>query len=234
MQDHNLLDAGAPRAVPLWRRAVLPLCVAALLGVFGVLADEVTEGSTLGFDMTILRALRNPSDPSNPIGPGWLVEAGRDVTSLGSTALLAILTVLVVLPLVFRGKRRTGWYLAVAVASGALVSTVLKLVFDRPRPDIQTSVEVFNASFPSGHATVSAVVYLTIGALLAGTTRHRGERVFYVSAAIALTVLVGLSRLYLGVHYPTDVLAGWLIGTAWAIICWVGARALLPGPPPAR
>ena len=197
---------------------------AALLGGFGLLADEVVEGDTLDFDTAILHSLRVPGDLKDPIGPPWLEDAFRDITALGSVAILTLLVVLIVLHLALSNRLRTAVYLSSAVIGGTIISSVLKTLFDRPRPDLTGVTEVFNASFPSGHATVSAVVYLTVGALLAEMTQSRPLKIFYVAVAILLTFLVGISRVYLGVHYPTDVVAGWSIGAAWALICVVAAH----------
>lgn len=200
------------------------LAAAALLGGFGLIADEVVEGDTHDVDTAILMALRTPGDPTDPIGPAWFEEAVRDVTSLGSFSVLGIIVVVVFTYLLLVGKARTGWFMVSAVVGGTIISTVLKALFDRPRPDLTGVAHVFTASFPSGHATVSAVVFLTIGAMLAEATPERRLRLFYVATAILLTVLIGLSRIYLGVHYPTDVLAGWSLGAAWALLCTTTAH----------
>jgi undecaprenyl-diphosphatase len=202
------------------------LIVAAMLAVFGLLADEVVEGDTMSFDRMVLLWFRTPGNPAEPSGPLWFQEAVRDVTSLGSFSLLGLIAIAVVIQLVLNGQRYVALYLATAVIGGTIISTVLKMVFDRPRPDLAALSNVFTASFPSGHATVSAVVYLTIGAILAEATSLPRLKVFYGGLAIFLTFIVGISRIYIGVHYPTDVLAGWLLGSAWAIVCWVGARLL--------
>ena len=208
--------------------AYLPLAmVGAMLLVFGLLADEVVEGDTLGFDRTILLWFRSPDNVAVPIGPLWLQEAVRDVTSLGSFSILGLITILAVLQLVLNGNRNLAIYVAVAVVSGTIVSSVLKVLFDRPRPDIPGAPHVFTASFPSGHATLSGVVFLTLAAVLAAATSSRQLKIFYVTVGALLTVLVGVSRIYEGVHYPTDVLAGWLVGTGWAILCWIGAHSVL-------
>lgn len=176
------------------------------------------EGETSAFDNAILNAFRNPSNPSTAIGPPWLYEAARDVTSLGSYAVLGILVVLVVAYLLLARRRSEAIYLTAAVVSGVVLSNVLKVGLNRPRPSLDNTPEVFSASFPSGHATMSAVVFLTLGAILAVDEPQRQLRVLFIGAAIALTLVVGVSRVYLGVHYPTDVIAGWCLGTAWAIL----------------
>ena len=190
---------------------------AGLLAAFGMIADEVSEGETLGLDKAVLMALRTPGDPADPIGPAWLEEAARDVTALGSFSVLTILVLVVVIHLFLIGRQRTGWFLALSVIGGTILSTTLKSFYDRPRPDLTGVARVFTASFPSGHATISAVVYLTLGALLAEMADRRSQQVLYLGSAIFLAVIVGLSRVYLGVHYPTDVLAGWSIGAGWAL-----------------
>lgn len=200
--------------------------VAVLLGVFGLVAEDVVDGETHAFDEAILLSLRVPGQPDQPIGPHWLLEAVRDVTALGSFSVLALLVAFVVIQLLLVGRRGTALLIAGAVISGTIVSTVLKSLFDRPRPDLTGVAEVFTASFPSGHSLVSAVTFLTLGAVLAGTTKLMRLRVFYFGAAVLLTLLVGMSRIYLGVHYPTDVIAGWCLGAAWALGCFILGNAL--------
>ena len=216
------------------KRYVPHVLVAAMLLGFGLLADEVVEGSTLAFDRTILLWFRTPGNLATPIGPLWLQEAVRDVTSLGSVVILSFVTIVAVLQLLLSGNRRLAVYVGGAVLSGTIVSSVLKALFDRPRPDIPGAPHVFTASFPSGHATLSSVVFLTLAALLAAAASNRSLRAFYLAVGAFLTLVVGLSRIYEGVHYPTDVVAGWLIGTAWAILCWIGAHALLIRRPAAQ
>jgi undecaprenyl-diphosphatase len=193
---------------------------AALVGGFGLLADEVVEGDTLKFDNAVLMMFRDPAAPKVPWGPSWLFEAARDITALGSFSVLGLIVVAVVLQLLLTGSKRTALFVLISVIGGTVISTGLKSLFDRPRPDLTGAVEVFTASFPSGHATVSAVVYLTIGAILAERDPRLSVRSFYIAVAALLTLAIGVSRVYLGVHFPTDVLAGWSLGTAWALLCF--------------
>ena len=166
--------------------------------------------------------MRNPGNPSVPIGPTWLQEAARDVTSLGSIIVLVIITFAVAGYLLLAGKPAVAWLMLIAVVGGITLNNLLKFAFARPRPDFVTpAARVFTASFPSGHATLSAITYLTIGALLARTYPSFIMGLYFMSLAAFLTVLIGVSRIYLGVHYPTDVLGGWCIGVAWAMACWV-------------
>jgi undecaprenyl-diphosphatase len=210
---------GGFRSEGMWPIFFLLVAGGLVLG-FGLLAEEVVEGDTAGFDRAILMAFRNAGDPTNPIGPPWLEEMGRDVTSLGSFAFLAFVSVAAVVYLLITRKRWYAALVALAVAGGEAISTLLKVAFDRPRPDVIHSARVFTASFPSGHAMLSAVTFLTLGALLAKASPDHRVKAYFVSLALFLTIMVGLSRVYLGVHYPTDVLAGWCVGSAWAILCW--------------
>ena len=197
------------------------LIIAGLVFAFGFIAQEVVKGKTLAFDREVMLALRNSADTSVPIGPAWLPEAARDITSLGSIIVLVIITLVVVGCLFLAGKSAVAWLMLIAVFGGIALSDLLKFAFGRARPDIVTPLaRVFTTSFPSGHATLSAITYLTIGAILARSQPSSPISFYFMSLAVFLTVLVGVSRIYLGVHYPTDVLAGWCIGAAWAMGCW--------------
>ena len=166
-------------------------------------------------------ALRSSADPRVPIGPTWLPEAARDLTSLGSIIVLVIITLAVVGYLFLAGRSAVAWLTLIAVFGGIVLSDLLKFAFERARPDVVNPLaRVFTTSFPSGHATLSAITYLTIGAILARSQPLSTISVYFLSLAAFLTMLIGVSRIYLGVHYPTDVLAGWCIGAAWAMGCW--------------
>lgn len=197
------------------------------LVAFGQLASEMMEGDTLAFDRWLLLHLRTPGDPAVPIGPGWLREAMVDFTALGGAAVLTLITMLAAGFLLARRKAALALYLSIAIAAGGLLNTLLKYGFVRERPDVVPHlVEVSSASFPSGHAMNSAMVYLTLAALLARAERSWRVRIFLMSGAILLTLLVGVSRSYLGVHWPTDVMAGWTVGAAWATLCSIIAVQL--------
>lgn len=203
------------------------LVVLALAWAFVLIADEVAEGDTKSLDDRILLLFRRAGDPDTPIGPGWVAKTARDVTSLGSTPILILVTAGAAGFLGLSGRRRTMWFLIAAVVSGALVSGGLKSFFDRPRPDVVSHLDLpTSSSFPSGHSFVSAVVYLTLGALLARVHEGRALKAYFLALAALLSLLVGVSRVFLGVHFPTDVLAGWSAGVAWALACVLAARAL--------
>jgi undecaprenyl-diphosphatase len=191
------------------------------------LAGDMREGDIHALDSRLLLALRDPANLANPIGPGWLEEAARDITGLGGYAILTIVTWATWAYLMMAGKRGAALLVLVAVIGGTLLSHGLKLGFERPRPDlVPHAARVYTASFPSGHAMLSAVTFLTIGALLARVERKRRTRAFVMGLAVAMTLLVGASRVYLGVHWPSDVLAGWSVGAAWASLCWFVALQL--------
>jgi undecaprenyl-diphosphatase len=194
---------------------------------FVKIASEVLEGDTVTFDRTILLGLRNANDLSDPIGPPWLEEVGRDFTALGGHAVLTFVTLATLVYLVMTRKRHAALFVIAAIGGGMLLSTLLKLGFSRPRPDlVPHAARVYTASFPSGHAMLSAVTYLTLGALVARVQPQRRAKAFLIGLAVILTVLVGISRVYLGVHWPSDVLAGWCVGAAWASLCWFVALQL--------
>ncbi len=208
------------------RLAVLVLAAAALLAFAG-LASEMLEGETLGFDRAVLLALRHPGAPYDPIGPRWMPEVARDVTGLGGNAILTFVTLAVAGYLALLRKRAAALLVLVTVGGGVALSTALKLAFQRPRPDlVPHGAEVYTASFPSGHAMLSAVTYLTLAALLIQVQVQWRAKTYVLTLAILVTLLIGVSRVYLGVHWPTDVLAGWCIGGAWALLCWLAALAL--------
>jgi len=186
-----------------------------------MLAGEVLEGDTEAFDRLVLQTLRSNGDLADPIGPDWREEFARDVTALGSYAFLGVLVVALVGYLLLTNRRGRAWLIFGAAVAGVAISNGLKILFDRPRPDLPTTVKVFSASFPSGHATLSAIIFLTLGTLLAQIHPEPRMKVYFAALAILLTIAVGISRVYLGVHYMSDVLAGWCVGGAWALFCWV-------------
>ncbi len=200
---------------------VLPGLAALALWGFVALADEMLEGDTGDIDRRLLLALRDPQDLSDPRGPLWLEEMMRDITAFGGTGPLVFITLACIVYLLLRRRLRTALFVFLAINGGQLLSSLLKLGFERPRPDlVPHGMTVYTASFPSGHAMMTAVVYLTLAALLARSESRKPLKAFLLLLAVSVTLLVGVSRVYLGVHWPSDVLGGWMIGSAWAAGCW--------------
>ena len=202
---------------------VLAAVLAVVAGTWGFIhiLDEVKEGDTRHFDEALIRYLREHE------GPRWLQEVGRDFTALGGVAVMALVTAAVAGYLLLRRKYHAMWLVMFATVGGLVLSTVLKYFIDRDRPAlVEHRSMVYTKSFPSGHSMLAAVVYLTLGSLLARIMPGRLLKAYFLALAIGLTFLVGISRVYLGVHWPTDVLAGWTGGLVWALVCWLIARHL--------
>ena len=203
---------------------ILGLTSCALLWIFLILAGEIAEGETQAFDIMILKAMRSPDDLAKPIGPDWVEGVLLDLTALGGSTVLSLVIFSVVGFLLLQARYRTALVVAITSISGEVVSAVLKQTFNRPRPSVVPHLrDVYTMSFPSGHAMESAIVYLTLGAILMRVTDSRLTKLYCLGMAMLLTLLVGVSRVYLGVHYPTDVIGGWMIGFVWASVCWMAA-----------
>ncbi len=203
--------------------AVLAVCAG--VWAFVELAAWVSDESTRELELKFMRSLRDAKDPHLPAGPFWIMEVMRDITALGGALVVITLSTLVIIYLALRKRWTRVALLLVTVVSGYALSHGLKNTFDRPRPDVVPHLaEVRSASFPSGHSMMASLIYITLGALLAQATDRRREKIFFLTVAFVLSGMIGLSRVYLGVHYPTDVLAGWCAGTAWALACWLVAR----------
>lgn len=207
----------------VWLLVGLGGCV--LLLAFVALAGEVKGGDTLAVDTRILRAFRSAADPSKPIGPAWIEPALLDLTALGGPTVLGLLVIAVAGFLALQRRYGTALFIFITSSTGAIVGAALKSAFMRARPTVVPQLRpVAETSFPSGHAMQSAIVFLTLGALLMRVARGRLTKLYCLGMAMLLTFLVGMSRVYLGVHYPTDVLGGWIVGMVWASICWLAAQ----------
>ncbi|KQM66617.1 MULTISPECIES: phosphatase PAP2 family protein [unclassified Sphingomonas] len=184
-----------------------------------VLADRVVQGSSFAFDRRLLLALRGTDGA--PVASEKFTSMVRDITALGSTTVLTLVVAFVALLLASTGRWRTGVLVAAACASGSWANALFKQAVSRTRPDLvpHLMTETSN-SFPSGHAANSAIVYLTLATLAWPLLRQPAARAFAMAAAASLVVAIGISRVYLGVHWPSDVLAGWLFGALWAIGWW--------------
>jgi undecaprenyl-diphosphatase len=198
------------------------------VGTVVFLGIEISAGKTQAFDRTILLAMRRPDDHA-PVGSATFQQAARDISALGSATVLWLLTGTIAGFLALDGKKRLALFTCSCIATGLLLETILKDTFDRPRPDIvPKATYARGASFPSGHAMMSAIVYLSLGASLASFHRRKAVKAYSLIVAASLTILIGVTRVYLGVHWPTDVLAGWAVGGVWALLCRLAANVVLP------
>ena len=203
------------------------LVVVLALFAFVKIAEELGEGGLASFDERLLQRLRVPGQPHVPIGPAWLLEAAQDITVLGGRTMLVSVAVFAIGYLALERKYGALWLVMAAAAGGGLLETVLKQLFSRGRPSVVPHlVAVTSPSFPSGHSMLGAVMYLTLGALLARFATRRRTRIYLLAVAVLMTAVIGATRVYLGVHYPSDVLAGWCAGLIWALTCWLVARYL--------
>jgi undecaprenyl-diphosphatase len=194
--------------------------------LFAAIAGVVMEGDTQAIDQRLLLAMRDPGDHS-PLGPPSVQDAARDVTALGGVTVLTLVTLATGGFLLLDGNKHMALFVYGSVAGGTLLSDLLKELFQRPRPElVPHAAYVSTTSFPSGHSMMSAVTYLTLGALLARSHQRKRLKAYFLLLAGLLTLMVGVSHVYLGVHWPTDVLAGWTAGASWAIFCWLVARWL--------
>ncbi|HEY0707019.1 MAG TPA: phosphatase PAP2 family protein [Polyangia bacterium] len=216
----SLFHHVATRATPRWLAVVFVLTGS--LWLFIELADEVNEQERMHeIDRRVLSAMREPGRPTDPWGPPWLEEVARDITGLGGITIVTLATLATVSYLAALRRSRDALVVLIAAGSGALFCWLLKLGFDRPRPDVVSRLSaVYSASFPSGHAMMSTVVYLTLGGLLAREESRNNGRFTVLAWVVFVCALVGMSRVYLGVHWPSDVLAGWAVGAFWALLCW--------------
>jgi len=209
---------------PIFESSALTALTAIIgtIWVFFELADEVIEGETHAVDRAVLMIFRVPDELANPIGPVWIEELARDFTALGGIGVLTLLTIATTGFLYLQGKPRVAALVVAAVSSGLLASMLFKFGIDRPRPDlISRQVDFYTSSFPSGHSTMAAVTYLTIATRLALIQTRRMVRFYLFGVALLIVALVGISRVYLGVHWPSDVIGGWTLGTAWALLFWL-------------
>jgi undecaprenyl-diphosphatase len=219
---------GSVSSLPRELRLVLLLLALALAVWLATLALGAIGYTRIhALDERILLSLRSRDDPSVPLGPDWLLPVAREFTALGSSTVM--LTLIIAVGGYLWLERRYGILALVIVSTfgGMAISSYLKIFFGRPRPSVVPHLApVSSPSFPSGHSLVSAVVYMTLGVLLTRVTTDRRAKTYFVVLAATITFLIGLTRVYVGVHYPTDVLAGWAIGLVWALACGAVAREL--------
>jgi undecaprenyl-diphosphatase len=210
--------------------ARLLLAMAALGGGLWLvlkLASEVREGETGGFDRTLLLALRTRADPHDPLGPRWVQEAARDLSALGGFTVLSLVALCAIAVLLIYRRRTQAAVFAATVVLAQAGAELIKSFVARPRPDLVSHLDLtYSSSFPSGHAVMSPVVYFTLAILVAEAETRRPARIMLVAVAGVLVMAIGVSRVYLGVHWPTDVLAGWALGSSIALCSWFVLRRL--------
>ena len=191
-----------------------------LLATFAAITGAVMSGLGKGADRSVMLVFRALDNPSRLVGPQWLPETARNLTSIGSVTLLTLVITVATGCLIISNKTVAARRILVAFVGGLVLLNVLKWGIARPRPDLVMPLgDVFTTSFPSGHAALSATTYFTLAAILTQITSDRRLGAFIVLVSLALTFVAGLSRVYLGLHYPSDVLAGWCLGSAWALCC---------------
>jgi undecaprenyl-diphosphatase len=214
-----------PKLKKLLKKEFLILfgCLFLLLFVWGgiELRDLFMVDRAMQFDEWMLLAFRDADNPQYLFGPYWVDEAVRDITALGGPAVLTFMIAIVTIYLLLQKKYKSALLVVVVTVGGLLISLLLKDLFLRERPDIVPALMVETSpSFPSGHSMLSAVIYLTLGSLLSRIETNPRIRVYIISIAILTAIMVGLTRIMLGVHFPTDVLVGWIVGFFWATLCW--------------
>lgn len=191
------------------------------------------EGDTDAIDRHLLLLLRNPANLSDPIGPRSFEEAMRDVTALGGITVLTLVTVVAALAFVLHKRHRHALVLVATVMLAQVSSEISKQIIGRPRPDlVPHGSYVYSHSFPSGHSMLSAATYLTLAMLIASLESTRRAKAMVYGLAALLMVAVGFSRVYLGVHWPSDVLGGWAFGAAYSLLAWLALLKIGPKPAP--
>jgi len=209
--------------------------LAASVFVFAVLAFVISNSNLEGVECDFLFSLRDATEPAVLNGPGWLSYFMLNVTALGGWPLMTVFSAL--LAFAFALARRWSFlFILLAVVTGESVITgLLKDLFARARPDVVPHlIYASSSSFPSGHAASAAAVYFTAGLALANMATRKALRLYIFAASLSIVFLIGISRVYLGVHYPSDVIAGWCVGAAWASIVWLVAWRIEMGGPGQR
>jgi len=220
-----------PEAKGIFRYDIVYLLIVFLIffifwSVLGV-SDLIDRGHIQKFDERILISLRYADDMHQLRGPDWLKDFMRDVTALGGAPVLILITLGVIGYLILQKSYRSLALVIIATVSGLLMSLILKFYFIRPRPEVVPHLMTETTpSFPSGHSMMSAVIYFTLAALLTRLETSNKIRIYTISLTLFVVFIVGISRVFLGVHYPTDVLGGWTFGLFWAMLCWYLARYL--------
>ena len=233
LTDPSLSLPAAALAKPFAPR-LLAAVVALGAAVWGFLflTDAVGEGATAAFDRALILMLRQSVDPNLLRGPAWLHETARDITALGGFTVLALVTIAAFAVMIVYRRRRQAIVFGVTAVVAQVLAEAIKHIVGRPRPAFVAHYDLIaSASFPSGHAMMAPAIYFTLAAIVAAGELRPAARVLLMMGSAALVTAIGVSRVYLGVHWPTDVIAGWTLGSAVALIAWIALR--WPGRPPA-
>lgn len=222
--------------IPFLRRAItVARAEFAALGALAVItlgtmtfveiADDMTETDGQAFDQMVLHWMQPVA--GQPRGPWWLHEAAADITSLGGIAVLTLFAVVALGMLLILRKWLSALLLLIGLAGGVALSEGLKALFQRERPPAAfQAVETLNASFPSGHALLSTVFYLTVAVMMTRAFPRRRLKAYVLGVGMVFALMVGLTRVYLGAHWASDVMAGWCVGAAWAMALWLVSYAI--------
>ncbi|MFM8476882.1 MAG: phosphatase PAP2 family protein [Planctomycetaceae bacterium] len=204
---------------------ILPWTLAAvlLIGLAFVCGDVLLDGPGRSFEERIIAGLRDAADPQRMIGPRLLEESMRDITALGGYAVLLMVSFCFAIFCRLELSRESFRFFVLTVTGGFLFNLLIKELVQRGRPDVVPHLSFVrgSTSFPSAHAMMSVIVYVTIGLLLSTRTRDRHLQRLFSVFPLWLAGVIGISRVCMGVHYPTDVLAGWMLG----LVCtWLAFR----------
>ena len=205
--------------------------IAAALAAFLRLGAAVKSGETLGLDRRIMLALRDPAYPGQPRGSFWTRDLSHDLMALGGVAVLTLTVVVAVIFLWVNGRRRHAGVLLGTVLAATFVGELVRSAFNRPRPDLVAYGDYFSeSSFPSGHSHIATVVWMTLALIVASLERSRTGKATALTTGVFISLTAGVTRVYFGVHWPSDVLGGWLLGVAWAVAAWMVLRAWTKDP----
>lgn len=211
------------------KRATLVLAIGFFV-VFCAVSYAVLEHRTEFVDQRILMWFRDANDLADPWGPGWFEETVKDLSALGGYPILVLVSTFTVILLLAAKKAAAAVVFVASLVSGSVLSSLLKLLFQRARPDLVDHLDrTFTASFPSAHAMFGTVAWLMVAAMAARFVPDFRLRILVISMSVGVALIIGLTRVYLGVHWPSDIVAGWAMGGAWAGLCWWVAAPYLDG-----
>jgi undecaprenyl-diphosphatase len=204
------------------RTLIAIMLIAAGLLAFLRLGDAVRAGRTLDLDRRIILALRDPANPGQPRGSFWTRNILHDLTALGGVGVLTLTVLVATIFLWVNGRRRHAAVLLGTVTAATVIGEMIKSAYHRPRPDLVAYGDYFSeSSFPSGHSNIATVVWMTLALIVASLERTRiGKATAFVAGGF-ISLTAGASRVYFAVHWPSDVVGGWILGSGWALMAWL-------------